>query len=71
MKLIHKPYVKFKGWLRENGLRYADIANLLGVSVATISAKINGTSDFLLSETRIIKRTYALSDNIFFAEDVA
>ena len=30
MELIHKPYAKFKGWLRENGLIYKDIAELIG-----------------------------------------
>ena len=70
-KLIHKPYKKFKGWLRENGLIYKDIADLSGVSVVTVSAKINGQSDFLLSETKIIKRTYNLIEDIFFDDGVA
>lgn len=69
--LIHKPYKKFKGWLRENGLIYKDIADLLGLSVATVFAKINGQSDFLLSEVKIIKRTYNLKGDIFFEDDVA
>lgn len=71
MNLIHKPYAKFKGWLRENGLVYKDIADLIGVSVVTVSAKVNGQSDFLLSEIKIIKRKYNLTDAIFFADDVA
>lgn len=71
MKQIHNPYAKFKGWLRSNGLTYNDIAALLGLSVATVSAKINGKSDFLLSEIQAIKKKYQLDDNIFFTEDVA
>lgn len=71
MSKIHKPYAKFKGWLRENGLTYKDIAELLGLSVATVSAKINGDSDFLLSEIQIIKKKYCLKDTIFFTDDVA
>lgn len=71
MNLIHKPYTKFKGWLRSNELTYKDIAELLGISVATVSAKINGKSDFLLSEIQAIKKEYGLSDDIFFNKIVA
>lgn len=71
MKLIHKPYAKFKGWLRENGLVYKDIADLIGVSIVTVSAKVNGQSDFLLSEIQIIKSRYNLKDDIFFVDDIA
>lgn len=70
-KTIHKPYANFKGWLRSNGLTYKNIADLLGLSVATVSAKINGYSDFLLSEIQIIKKHYHLKDAIFFENDVA
>ena len=71
MALIHKPYAKFKGWLRTNGLTYSDVAKLLGLSVATVSAKINGQSDFLLSEIQLIREKYNLKDDIFFDKDVA
>lgn len=71
MKLIHKPYAKFKGWLRENGIIYDDIARLIGTSTPTVCAKINGQSDFLLSETKIIKKKYHLTDDIFYTDDVA
>ncbi len=71
MKLVHKPYAKFKGWLRSNNLTYRDIAILLGLSVATVSAKINGQSDFLLSEIGMMKKEYNLESNIFFTENVA
>lgn len=71
MKTIHKPYTKFKGWLRSNDLTYNDVAELLGLSIATVSAKINGQSDFLLSEIRMIRKEYNLESDIFFAEDVA
>lgn len=70
-KLIHAPYSKFKGWLRENGLTYADLALVLGLNEATISLKINGQSDFYLSEIRLIKKKYHLKSNIFFTDDVA
>lgn len=71
MNLIHNPYANFKGWLRSNDLTYNDIAELLGLSVATVSAKINGKSDFLLSEIQVIKEKYNLESSIFFTENVA
>ena len=71
MKSIHKPYKKFKGWLKSNELTYKEISEVLGISVATVSAKINGQSDFLLSEIQIIKRKYHLEDEIFFDNNVA
>lgn len=69
--MIHKPYHKFKGWLRENNLNYADLGALIGVSKTTISAKINGQSDFYLSEIQTIRKTYNLDGSIFFTDTVA
>lgn len=71
MSLIHAPYMKFKGWLRSKNLTYKDVADVLGISVATVSAKINGQSDFLVSEIDTIKKQYNLESDIFFAGDVA
>lgn len=63
--MIHKPYNKFKGWLRENGITYSEIAEVLGISVVTVSAKINGTSDFLLTEILLLEKKYGLDSSIF------
>jgi len=68
---IHLPYEKFKRWLAGNGLTYKDIAMDLGVSIATISAKINGQSDFSLSEVRLLENKYQIDSNIFFNDFVA
>ena len=70
-RIIHMPYAKFKGWLRENNMTYKDIANLIGNSVATVSAKINGQSDFSLAEINIIISRYDLDFSIFFTNNVA
>lgn len=69
--MIHKPYARFKGWIRENGLTYADIAKFLGLNESTVSLKINGSSDFLLSEIQALKSRFNLDSNIFFTDDVA
>lgn len=68
---IHEPYDLFKGWLRSKKITYMMLAELLGLNVATVSAKINGQSDFSLSEIQIIKRKYNLEDSIFFTDGVA
>ena len=71
MKKIHEPYDKLKGWLREKRIVYKEIADLIGVSVPTVSAKINGDSDFFLSEVKLIKNRYKPEEDIFFIGDVA
>lgn len=71
MGKIHAPYKRFKGWLRENSLTYADVAKILGITTATVSSKVNGHSDFSLSEINLLRRTYHLESNIFFADYVA
>ncbi len=70
-KVIHNPYSKFKGWLRENDLTYKDVAEFLGLSVVTVTAKINGQSDFLLSEIGALQKCYNIDSSIFFNDDVA
>lgn len=63
---IHEPYVSFKGWLRGNSLKYEDLAELLGLTIGTVSDKINGLSDFQLHEVTKIVSEYDASYNIFF-----
>lgn len=63
--VVHAPYSKFKGFLREQGLSYRDIADLIGVTVSTVSMKVNGYSDFYLSETEAIKSKYNVERDIF------
>lgn len=64
-KKSHPPYDKLKGFLTERGLTYKDIASLLGISVTSVGAKINGSSDFLLSEVKAIKEEYQPERDIF------
>ncbi|MBQ9096837.1 MAG: helix-turn-helix transcriptional regulator [Clostridia bacterium] len=71
MKLIHKPYKRLKGWLRENGLTYRDVAKTLKITPPTVSAKINGRSDFLLAEIQTLKEVYGLKEEIFCTTTVA
>jgi hypothetical protein len=66
-KQIHEPYMKLKGFMRENDLILDDIATLLGLQIGTVSQKINGNSDFLISEVDKIISTYGGTYDIFFA----
>ena len=65
MKLKHEPYNKFKGKLRELGLTYADIAKTLSISETAVSHKVNGRSDFNLTEVDKIGIEYGISRDIF------
>lgn len=61
----HPPYNKFKGFLTEKELTYADIANLIGRSKTAVVSKVNGSSDFYLGEIKMIKDTYNPPDDVF------
>lgn len=60
MKISHEPYQKIKGFLTEHQLKYQDLADFLGCEVATISNKINGASDFSLSECLALKNRFGI-----------
>ena len=62
---VHPPYNKLKGILREKELTYADIAEDIGTTETTISQKINGYSDFFMSEVTEICRKRGLSTDFF------
>ena len=65
-KPSHPPYDKLKGFLTERGLTYRGVASLLGISITSVGQKINGSSDFLLSEAEAIKREYKLERDISY-----
>lgn len=66
-KPSHPPYDKLKGLLTERGLTYRGVASLLGISITSVGQKINGTSDFLLSEAEAIKWEYKLKRDVFMS----
>ncbi len=70
-KKLHMPYKKFKTWIRENNLNYNKIGEFLGISAVAVCRKINGQSDFTLSEINALKMEYKLQSSIFFADVVA
>ena len=64
--LYHEPYRKFKGFLRENEITYKNVAELLGISTQSTCDKINGKSDFFVSETDKICSMWNVDKNFFY-----
>lgn len=67
-KRTHAPYVTFKRTLAGMGLTYADVAKVIGTTASTVQLKINGQSDFYLSEQRAICEAFGIDSSIFFAD---
>ncbi len=68
---VHMPYTAFKLKLAGLGVTYRDVANLLDVSVTTVQLKINGYSDFYISEQHAICQEWNIDPSIFFNHIVA
>lgn len=66
---VHRPYNKLKGALRERGLTYADVSKLLNISETAVGFKINGTSDFYISEFIAMQQAYKINTDIFFTDN--
>ena len=58
-----------------NDVSMTDLANYIGVNIATLSRKMNGISDFTRNEIQLIKTKLNLSaqdvERIFFAHKLA
>lgn len=64
--LKHKPYMKLKGKMKENNIIANDLAHLLNISSTAVLQKINGQSDFFLSEATKIVNEYNWEYEIFW-----
>lgn len=62
--MLHEPYYKLKGKLREKNITYDELANELGISKSTLCRKICGISDFYISEVAKIE-TLGIPNNVF------
>lgn len=67
----HSPYIDFKHAIAGKGLTYKDVAKVINVTETTLMLKINGSSDFYLSEMRAICEAFSLDPSIFFDTFVA
>lgn len=71
MKKKHPPYVKLKRLFAAREITYKDVAKVIQTTEATVMCKINGDSDFSISEMKTICATFGIDPGIFFADDVA
>lgn len=67
-KRIHPPYFRFKNILKERGITYVQLASLLNMSRGAVGDKINGFSDFYISEMEIIEQKLSIPHSVFFEE---
>lgn len=67
----HAPYIKLKREFAAKGITYKDVAQAIHTTEATVMCKINGSSDFYLSEMIAICSTFDIDLNIFFEAAVA
>lgn len=58
--------LKFKGWLVEHQIKQSDLAELLGITVESVNAKVNGRQEFTLSQVKKMCETYGISADDFF-----
>lgn len=65
---LHKPYETFKRTLSIMGLRYEDVAKAIGSTAATVQLKVDGYSDFYISEQRAISEQFGIGAEVFFAD---
>ena len=63
--MLHRPYQRLKGEMTEKNITYSDMARLLNISAATVSNKINGISDFRISEVQKIQTYYGIDYSFF------
>lgn len=67
IKRRHKPYVKFKAYLVQHGIKQQEVANLLNKTKSALNQNLNGTGgDFSLQEVRTICLSYAISSDEYF-----
>lgn len=65
---IHEPYETFKRALSTMGLHYEDVAKAIGSTPATVQLKVEGYSDFYISEQRAISEQLGIGAETFFAD---
>lgn len=64
----HKPYETFKRMITSMGLHYEDVAKVIGSTGAMVQLKVDGYSDFYISEQRAISERLGIGADVFFAD---
>ena len=58
--------LKFKGYCAENRIKQTEIADLLGLSIQSVNAKLNGRQFFTLPEAVFLCKHYGISLDQYF-----
>ncbi len=67
MLQAREPYYKFKGYLAENNIQQKEVAEILEISQATLSKRLNGKSgDFTVQDLKKICMNHGIKAEIFF-----
>lgn len=63
---------RLKGAIVANGYTQADVSKMLGMSFPSFNKRLNGKTEFKLSEIRALKKILNIEcvDDIFFTEKV-
>lgn len=56
---------RFKGWLREHGIKVKDVAKVLGRTESNTSLKLNGKVAMSWDDIETLCLTYSVSPEIF------
>lgn len=67
----HAPYTAFKRWLAGHGFTYKDVGEVINCTESTVQLKINGGSDFFITEQVAICNHFGVDPLIFFKNEVA
>lgn len=67
----HAPYKAAKLWLAGHGITYKDVGEVIHCSEVTVQLKLNGTSDFYITEILNICEAFSMDAAIFFEKEVA
>lgn len=58
--------LKFKGWLVENKIGQAEVAEVLQISTENVNAKLNGRQPFTFEQVQTLCRHYKISADDYF-----
>ncbi len=67
----HAPYTAVKRWLAGHGITYKDLAQVINCAEPTITIKLNGGSDFFITELMMICNKFGMDPALFFENVVA
>ena len=57
---------KFKGYCAENGIKQAEVAEILGLSISMVNQKMNGHMKWTLEQVKTLCKHYGISADIYF-----